>query len=171
MPGQLMPDDVMPDQLRDLYQEVILDHGRNPRNCRHPEAANRKAQGDNPLCGDRLTVYLTVDNDGRITDAAFEGRGCAISMASSSLMTEVVRGKTREQALALVDCLRALVTPGGDATGPAEETERLRALSGVRDYPVRIKCATLPWQALSAALAAPCEAVCPPLSGPSATKR
>ena len=145
----------MTDDLRALYQDVILDHGRHPRNCRHPQTANRQAEGENPLCGDRLTVFLTVGEDGMITDAAFEGRGCAISVASSSLMTEVVRGKSRTQALALFDNFRALATGGEPVAAPdlAEDLERLEVLSGVRDYPVRIKCATLPWHALAAALA------------------
>ena len=144
--------------LRDLYQEVILDHGRNPRNRRHPADANHQARGDNPLCGDQLVVYLTL-RDGLIADAAFEGRGCAISLASSSLMTEIIRGKTPEQAKALFDSFRDLATHG-ESPVPADledDMERLRVLSGIRDYPVRIKCATLAWHAMAAALEAqPC---------------
>lgn len=145
----------MNDDLRDLYQEVILDHGRHPRNFHPLDDANRHADGENPLCGDKLTVQLKVNAEGVIEDAAFQGRGCAISVASASLMTEVVRGKTLEQAKELHDTLHALAT-SGDAADPAgleDEMDRLRVLSGVHDYPVRVKCATLAWHTLTAALA------------------
>lgn len=146
----------MTDELRDLYQEVILDHGKNPRNFRHPAEANREAHGHNPLCGDRLTVYLILDEDGIVRDAAFEGRGCAISTASASLMTEVVKGKSMEQVKALFDNFHYLATGSGDAypaAGLEDELERLEVLGGVRQYPMRVKCATLAWHTLSAALA------------------
>jgi nitrogen fixation NifU-like protein len=144
----------MSDDLRDLYQEVILDHGRHPRNRRHPANANHQARGENPLCGDKLTVYLTVNRQGVIEDVAFEGQGCAISTASASLMTEVMVGKTEAQAEKLFASFHALAT-GDDpppAAGMEDEVDRLRVLSGVRDYPVRVKCATLAWHTLSAAL-------------------
>jgi nitrogen fixation NifU-like protein len=143
-------------ELRELYQEVILDHGRHPRNLRRIADANREARGSNPLCGDRFTVYLKVNDDGIIEDASFEGRGCAISTASASMMTEVLRGKTAEQARALFDAFHSMCTEDAEAeAGPelADETERLQVLAGVRGYPMRVKCATLAWHAMSAAMA------------------
>ncbi len=143
------------DDLRDLYQEVILDHGRHPRNLRRPDDANRQARGNNPLCGDKFTVYLRVNDDGVIEDAAFEGEGCAISTASASMMTEMVRGKTVDQAEALFRSFRAMCT-AGDGMGAlnklADEFEKLQVLSGVRQFPVRVKCATLAWHTLNAAI-------------------
>ncbi len=143
------------DDLRDLYQEVILDHGRKPRNFRRLEGANRVARGDNPLCGDRMELWLKLTPDGGIADAAFQGRGCAISMASASLMTETVRGKTAAEAHEMSDKFRALAMTGtcpecGGAI--AEEMERLQPLSGVHEFPSRVKCATLAWHTLNAAL-------------------
>ena len=147
----------MQDVLRDLYQEVILDHGKHPRNHRHPPAADREARGYNPLCGDQVTVYLQTGGDGRIEDAAFEGKGCAISMASASLMTEVLKGKTEAEALRLFDDFHRLCTEDGFTLDQAaaedrEALERLQVLSGVRELPVRLKCATLAWHAMTAAL-------------------
>ena len=141
------------DDLRDLYQEVILDHGKNPRNFRHPEDANRHAEGDNPLCGDRLTVYLKVGHNGLVEDVAFEGRGCAISMASASMMTEIVAGKTEEEARALFRRFHDFVT-GREELEAAddEDLEKLIVLAGVKQFPMRVKCATLAWHALKAAL-------------------
>ena len=144
----------MSDDLRDLYQEVILDHGRHPRNRRHVDGANHLARGENPLCGDKLIVYLKVNPAGVIEDAAFEGQGCAISTASASLMTEVILGKTEEQVRRLFDSFHALTT-SGEAVGCDEledEMDRLHVLAGVRDYPVRVKCATLAWHTMAAAL-------------------
>ncbi len=145
------------DELRDLYQEVILDHGRHPRNFGRPAAATCEAHGYNPMCGDKLTVFLTLDEAGRIQDAAFEGRGCAISMASASMMTEVLKGKTRDEAERLFEAWRTLCTGEGDAPATAaaagpEAAERLQALSGVREFPVRVKCATLAWHTMKAAV-------------------
>ncbi len=143
------------DDLRDLYQEIILDHGRKPRNFRRLDGADRTARGDNPMCGDRMELEVKLAPDGSIADAAFQGRGCAISMASGSLMTEVVKGKTQAQAKALSDSFRALAMTG---TCPecgadlAEEMERLTPLSGVHEFPSRVKCATLAWHTLNAAL-------------------
>ena len=135
--------------LRELYQEVILDHSRHPRNYGPCPACNRDAKGHNPLCGDRLTVRLDLDGD-TIKDAHFEGQGCAISMASASLMTEAVKGKTVAEAKHLFDQFHALVT-GADAVD-GEDLDKLTVLAGVRDYPVRVKCATLAWHTLAAAL-------------------
>ena len=138
--------------LRELYQEVILDHSQRPRNCRRPEGCNREAQGDNPLCGDRLTVYLTVE-DGVVKDIGFDGRGCAISMASASLMTEAIKGKTEAEARGIFERFRVLVTCGvGGEDGEEPELDKLNVLSGVRAYPIRVKCATLPWHTLTAAM-------------------
>jgi len=147
----------MQDVLRDLYQEVILDHGKHPRNHRHPPEANRQARGYNPLCGDQVTIYLQTDGDGRIADVAFEGRGCAISIASASLMTEVLRGKSEAEARRLFDDFHRLCTEEGfgleDAkAGDRDALERLQVLAGVREFPVRVKCATLAWHAMTSAL-------------------
>ena len=142
--------------LRDLYQEVILDHGKRPRNFRHPADANREAKGDNPLCGDKVTIYLKLAPDRKIEDVAFEGRGCAISTASASLMTEILKGKTEEEAKALFGALHHMCTQ--DDAVPAlpatleDEFDRLQVLSGVRQYPMRVKCATLAWHTMKAAL-------------------
>ena len=140
--------------LRELYQDIILDHGRHPRNFRKIEEPTHFAQGYNPLCGDRVTVYLSLEGE-RIADVAFQGRGCAISTAAASLMTEVLKGKTVEEARALFAQFHARVTGGAPAALPeplAEEAERLEPLTGVKAYPARVKCATLPWHAFEAAL-------------------
>ncbi|MBO0735313.1 MAG: SUF system NifU family Fe-S cluster assembly protein [Alphaproteobacteria bacterium] len=141
--------------LRELYQEIILDHGRHPRNFRVIETPTHSAQGHNPLCGDRVTVYLTLEGD-RIADVSFQGRGCAISTAAASLMTEVLKGKTVADASALFAQFHSRVT-GGPASDElpeplAEDMERLEPLTGVKAYPARVKCATLSWHALEAAL-------------------
>jgi nitrogen fixation protein NifU and related proteins len=140
--------------LRELYQDIILDHGRHPRNFRKIEHPTHFAHGHNPLCGDRVTVYLTLDGD-RIADVAFQGRGCAISTAAASLMTEVLRGRTVDEARALFAQFHARVTGGEPLELPeplAEDAERLEPLTGVKAYPARVKCATLSWHALEAAL-------------------
>ncbi len=136
--------------LRALYQEVILDHGRNPRNFGALEEANHAAHGDNPLCGDRIVVYLVLA-DGKVADVAFTGRGCAISMASASLMTEAVKGRSVAEARALFERFHHLLTAGA-AADDDEALEKLNVFAGVRDYPVRVKCATLPWHTLNAAI-------------------
>ena len=139
---------------RELYQDIILDHGRHPRNFRKIEHPSHFANGHNPLCGDRVTVYLSLDGD-RIKDVSFEGRGCAISTASASLMTELLKGKTLADADALFKSFRAEVTGEGDASVPPaleDDMERLAPLGGVRQYPARVKCATLAWHAFEAAL-------------------
>ena len=144
----------MSEDLRELYQDIILDHGRHPRNLRALPNPTHLARGHNPLCGDRVTIYLTVDGE-RIADVSFEGRGCAISTAAASLMTEVLKGKTLDEARLLFAQFHAKVTGGAPAELPealVEDAERLEPLAGVRAYPVRVKCATLPWHAFEAAL-------------------
>jgi nitrogen fixation NifU-like protein len=136
-------------ELNDLYRDVILDHNRQPRNFGGLEPADASIEGFNPLCGDRLTVRLRFDGD-RIGDIRFEGQGCAISTASASLMTEAVKGKTRAEALALFDRVHRLLTD--DTAPPADELGKLAALSGVRAYPARVKCASLCWHTLASAL-------------------
>ena len=135
--------------LRDLYQEVILDHNKHPRNFGEIEGADRHADGYNPLCGDRLAVYLNLDGD-RITDVAFRGSGCAISKASASLMTDAVKGRTVAEARELFARFQAMITDDADAAAPAG-VGKLAVLAGVRDYPTRVKCASLAWHALRAA--------------------
>ena len=135
--------------LRDLYQEVILDHGRRPRNFGPLPEANRHADGFNPLCGDKLTLHMVV-RDGVIVDARFEGAGCAISTASASLMTEALKGKTEAEAETLFAAFRQLVTHEGDEADP--RLGKLAVLAGVKAFPSRIKCATLAWHTLDAAL-------------------
>ncbi|PWC49418.1 Fe-S cluster assembly sulfur transfer protein SufU [Azospirillum melinis] len=144
----------MMDDLRELYQEVILDHGKHPRNFRHPDDANREAKGENPMCGDRFMVYLTL-KDGVVDDVAFQGRGCAISTASASMMTELVHGKTAAEAEKLFHAFHELCTQDEPdiPDGVDDETmEKLMVMSGVRQFPVRVKCATLAWHAMNAAL-------------------
>ncbi len=143
--------------LRDLYQDLILDHGKHPRNFRKPGDVSREALGHNPLCGDRLIVYLTLDADGTIVDAAFQGSGCAISTASASMMTEMLKGKTRAQADTLFKFMHMACTGAGEiktAGLTQDEIDRLHALAGVRHYPMRVKCATLAWHTMQAALSA-----------------
>jgi nitrogen fixation protein NifU and related proteins len=143
----------MSSDLRDLYQETILDHGRRPRNFRRIAGADRSAQGHNPLCGDRLTLYLAMDGD-RVKDAAFDGAGCAISTASASLMTEAVKGRTQVEAEALFGRFHDMLTAPGEPgeEGDDEGLGKLAVFSGVREFPMRIKCATLAWHTLRAAL-------------------
>ncbi|HXU44613.1 MAG TPA: SUF system NifU family Fe-S cluster assembly protein [Thermoanaerobaculia bacterium] len=140
-------------ELSDLYQDLILDHTRKPRNFRELPAANRRAEGYNPLCGDRVSMMLDVAGD-TVREVAFQGAGCAISTASASLLTEAVAGKSLEEVRRLVAAFVARVT-GGEAPAGSEEVDlgKLEALAGVREYPMRVKCATLPWRALEAALA------------------
>ncbi|HXH06474.1 MAG TPA: SUF system NifU family Fe-S cluster assembly protein [Vicinamibacterales bacterium] len=142
--------------LDELYQEVILDHNRRPRNFRELPAANHRAEGFNPLCGDRLTVYLVVA-DGVIADIGFVGSGCAISKASASLMTEAVKGRSVAEAEALFERFHRMVTAPPDA--PVEDLGKLNALAGVREFPVRVKCASLAWHTLKAAFRTPGQVV------------
>ena len=146
-------------ELLDLYQEVILDHNKNPRNFGDLEDANRTAEGYNPLCGDKLELYLKLDGD-VIRDVRFEGSGCAISTASASIMTETLKGRTLDEAEALFAGFHELLT--GDpsvAATPDAALGKLAVFSGVREFPVRVKCATLAWHTLQAALAGSGEAV------------
>lgn len=135
-------------ELNDLYRDVILDHNRSPRNFGPLEGADAIVEGFNPLCGDRLTLRLKFSGD-TIRDIRFEGQGCAISTASASLMTEAVKGKTRADALALFACVHELLT---DDEASGEDLGKLAALSGVREYPTRVKCASLCWHTLASAL-------------------
>ena len=144
------------DHLRELYEEMILDHNRNPRNFEHePTAANRHAHGFNPVCNDEFTVHLQV-SDGIIEDVGFVGAGCAISTASASLMTEAVKGKTEQQARELFQSMHNMLT----VDAPAGEIGKLAVLGGVHEFPMRIKCATLPWHTLRAALEQDDKTIC-----------
>jgi nitrogen fixation NifU-like protein len=136
--------------LKDLYRDVIIDHNRQPRNFGRLEKADAHAEGFKPLCGDRLDLYVALDGD-RISDLRFEGKGCAISVASASLMTETLKGRTRADAQRYFDAVHALLTRA-DYT-PDMDLGKLAALSGVREFPVRVKCASLCWHTLNAALA------------------
>ena len=147
-------------ELRELYQQVILDHNRKPRNFRVLDSANRTAEGYNPLCGDQISLYLNVEG-GVIKDAAFQGKGCAISKASASMMTAGVIGKRVDEAEALFQRVHAMLTSDrathGDTNG--EGVGKLAVFAGVREFPSRIKCAVLPWHTLRAALSGAAEAV------------
>jgi nitrogen fixation NifU-like protein len=134
----------------DLYQEIILDHSKRPRNCHSMEDANRKAEGYNPLCGDQLKLFLKVEND-VVTDVSFEGSGCAISTASASLMTESLKGKTVPEAQQLFTSVHELLT-APDEPDDVSELGKLAVFSGVREFPMRVKCASLAWHTLKRAL-------------------
>ena len=137
--------------LRDLYQETILDHGKNPRNFRKLDDADHCADGHNPLCGDQLTVWVKLDGE-RVADVTFEGNGCAISMASASMMGEALRGRSLEEVRRVFDSFHELLT-GSDEPSPVnDELGKLVVFGGVREFPVRVKCATLAWHTLKAAL-------------------
>jgi nitrogen fixation protein NifU and related proteins len=135
--------------LRELYQDVILEHSKTPRNYRELQGANHKAEGFNPLCGDHFTVYLDLEGD-KIQDVTFQGSGCAISKASASMMTQSVKGKSKEDAEKLFKRFHDLVT--GAANGDRDSLGKLAVFSGVSEFPVRVKCATLAWHTLQAAL-------------------
>ena len=139
--------------LRDLYQEVILDHSKKPRNFGKPAHANHTAHGHNPLCGDRVTIYLDLGDDGKVKEVTFEGSGCAISMASASIMTEMLKDKTVDEAKALFEKFHGVVTGEDEDLSGADgvDLDRLEALSGVREFPMRVKCATLAWHTFIAA--------------------
>lgn len=140
----------MDDAMRDLYQEVILEHNKRPRNFRAIDPADRKQEGFNPLCGDRLTLYLQLDGD-KVADVAFQGNGCAISTSSASLMTEAVKGKSKAEALQLFHAFHRLVTREAPAPTKAE-IGKLQVFAGVGEFPARVKCASLCWHTLKAAL-------------------
>ena len=137
--------------LRELYQTTILDHNKQPRNFRVPEHTNRQAAGHNPLCGDRVTVHVRLE-DGVVQDVGFQGAGCAISTASASLMTQAVKGRPLAEVEQLFDAFRELVTSDPQRAIDAGRVGKLAVLAGVREYPVRVKCATLAWHTLRAAL-------------------
>lgn len=135
----------MDNALRELYQEVILDHSRHPRHYGAMEHASHKAEGYNPLCGDKVIVYLQLDADGRVADIKFEGKGCAISQASASMMVDMLKGRTGAEADQLMQGFLHLVK-GEDASGLAEDDrERLEVMGGISEFPMRVKCATLAW--------------------------
>lgn len=136
--------------LKDLYQEVIVDHNRSPRNFGKLENPNRTLEGFNPLCGDRLTLYLNIGDD-KIEDISFDGSGCAISVASASLMTEAMKGKSTTEAEEIFNNFHELVTSDGE-DADLDKLGKLAALAGVRDYPTRVKCATLCWHTLHSVL-------------------
>ncbi len=138
-------------ELSELYQQVILDHNKKPRNFRKLENANHTAEGYNPLCGDQLTIYLSLDGDG-VQEIAFEGSGCAISKASASMMTQALKGKSKEQAEEMFREFHSMVTGELDAETQENTLGNLKIFAGVRDFPVRVKCATLPWHTMHAAL-------------------
>lgn len=138
------------DDLRDLYQEVIFDHNRNPRNFHVMDDADRRIDGFNPLCGDKMTLFLKLQ-DGKVSDASFQGQGCAISTASASIMTEMVKGLSEDEAHTLFSQFHELVTKS-EGNIDLEAFGKLAVLAGVREYPARVKCATLPWHTLEAAL-------------------
>ena len=139
------------DELRDLYQEVILDHNKRPRNCRAVAQPSSRADGFNPLCGDKVTVFLALAGD-RIEDVAFQGSGCAISTASASMMTEALKGKTAAEAEALFSRFHAMLTSAPGQAADASGLGKLAAFSGVCEFPARVKCATLAWHTFKAAL-------------------
>lgn len=138
-------------ELNELYQQVILDHNKKPRNFRKIENANHTAEGYNPLCGDHLTIYVNVAGDA-VQEISFEGSGCAISKAAASMMTQAVKGKSMEQAEELFQEFHSMVTGELDEETQANNLGNLKIFAGVRDFPVRVKCATLPWHTMHAAL-------------------
>ncbi len=142
----------MDSALRELYQEVILDHSRHPRHYGAMEGASHKAEGYNPLCGDKVTVYLQLDADGRVADIKFEGKGCAISQASASMMVDMLKGRTAAEADQLMQGFLYLVK-GEDASGLVEDDrERLEVMGGISEFPMRVKCATLAWHTYKTAV-------------------
>ncbi|HEU4712406.1 MAG TPA: SUF system NifU family Fe-S cluster assembly protein [Pyrinomonadaceae bacterium] len=138
-------------ELSELYQQVILDHNKKPRNFRKLDHANHTAEGYNPLCGDQLTIYVNLD-DNAVKEIAFEGSGCAISKAAASMMTQALKGKSKEQAEELFKEFHSMVTGELDEENDANSLGNLKIFAGVRDFPVRVKCATLPWHTMHAAL-------------------
>jgi nitrogen fixation NifU-like protein len=138
-------------ELSELYQQVILDHNKKPRNFKQLEGANRTAEGFNPLCGDQLTVYMLME-ESVVSDLSFVGTGCAISKAAASMMTQAVKGKTREEARIMFDEFHRMVTGNLDVEAEPNVLGRLKIFAGVRDYPARVKCASLPWHTMHAAL-------------------
>lgn len=142
----------MMDDLKSLYQEVILDHSKSPRNFGKIEPHNAEGYGDNPLCGDQVTLYLNVDDQDCINSISFDGKGCAISTASASLLTQLVKGKTRQEAAEMFTRFQEMVAGKEVATAKPDDPEELKILAGVKQFPMRVKCATLSWHALKSAL-------------------
>ena len=142
-------------ELKELYQEIILDHGKNPRNLRKTENFNKDAKGHNPLCGDKVHVYLKLDEDKKVQDISFEGQGCAISMASASIMTDLIKGKEESEVKEIVQDFLEMIKEKNKLNNKIlEENEKtkLMCLSGVKKYPMRVKCATLSWHTLTSAI-------------------
>ncbi len=148
----MIADGLQTDDVRDLYRDLILDHARNPRHFGKLDHTTHSAEGINPLCGDKLRLYLDVDPDETIRSAAFEGSGCAISVASASLLTDTIIGLSSRDALAFFNAVTAQLAGGEPQDGEQVDIGKLRALAGVRDFPSRVKCATLAWHALESAL-------------------
>ena len=141
--------------LKELYQEIILDHGKNPRNLRKTENFNKDAKGNNPLCGDNVHVYLKLNENKKVEDISFEGSGCAISMASASIMTDLVRGKEEAEVKEIVEDFLGMIKENPDLKSDKlkeDEKTKLMCLSGVKQYPMRVKCATLSWHTLVSAI-------------------
>ena len=138
-------------ELSELYQQVILDHNKKPRNFRRLESANHHAEGYNPLCGDQLTVYLNVEDDA-LKEVSFEGSGCAISKAAASMMTQALKGKKKSEAAELFNEFHQMVTGELDEENTPNKLGNLKIFAGVKEFPVRVKCATLPWHTMNAAL-------------------
>ena len=141
--------------LKELYQEIILDHGKNPRNLRKTDNFNKDAKGHNPLCGDKVHLFLKLDENKKVNDISFEGEGCAISMASASIMTDLMKGKTEHEAKEIISKFLEMIKEKDDINSNLlkdDEKTKLMSLGGVKNYPMRVKCATLSWHALSSAL-------------------
>ena len=141
--------------LKELYQEIILEHGKNPRNLRKTEGFNKDAKGNNPLCGDNVHVYLKLNGQRIVEDASFEGSGCAISMASASIMTDLIKGKNEHEAKEIVEDFLGMIKENPELKSEylsEDEKTKLMCLSGVKQYPMRVKCATIAWHALAAAM-------------------
>ena len=141
--------------LKELYQEIILDHGKNPRNLGKFEHFNKDAKGHNPLCGDKVHLFLKLDENKKVNDISFEGEGCAISMASASIMTDLMKGKTEHEAKEIISKFLEMIKEKDDINSNLlkdDEKTKLMSLGGVKNYPMRVKCATLSWHALSSAL-------------------
>jgi len=143
---------MMSDDLRELYQEIILDHARSPRNHRTIEDATCLAHGNNPICGDTLVIFLVIDNNDLVEDVSFKGDGCAISIASASIMTGLLRGKTKKEAESLFNTFHKMCTEDDFVVQENDDLDRLEILAGIRSFPTRVKCATLAWHTMSAAI-------------------
>ena len=150
--------DIMDNDLRELYQDLILDHGKSPRNFRAIDNPTNNALGHNPLCGDKIDLFLSIDKNNVIQDISFQGTGCAISMASTSMMTEMLKGKTVDEAMKLFHVIHEVFTGSEtidnikNCSVSEDDMDRITALSGVKEFPIRVKCATLAWHTLDSAL-------------------